>query len=166
MADYLLIGLLVGLAAVIVGSVIVIAARRRSKRLKRLTFIRQLPVHLVGLPQEKDKEADQKIKKTRDNIVMNWMEKAPFSPNAFFKLSMEVIEDIARVYYPEAKDPLKKISVKAMMDLHRRITARLLQLLGIFPFNMLGKVELGFINTIKSIFRLCMRDFLRCVVFI
>lgn len=139
----------------IVGFVVILLVTyllyRRIQRKKRLEhLIRQIPVHLVGLPRKKDIEADLKIRQARDEIAFNWMKKAPFSPKAFYDLSVEVVRAVAEIYHPKAKDPIKKASVKALMDLNRRVSARLSALLNIVPFNLLGSVDMGLVATLKD----------------
>lgn len=137
-----------GFAVILLVSFLLYRRFRHKKRLEHL--IRQIPVHLVGLPRKKDIEADLKIRQARDEIAFNWMKRAPFSPKAFYDLSVEVVRGVAEIYHPKAKDPIKKASVKALMDLNRRVATRLSALLNIVPFNLLGGVDMGMVATLRD----------------
>lgn len=149
LADPLVIAGIVALLLVVLVLVWIFVSRARRKRRKEM-LLREIPVHLVGLPREKDKEADSAIKTIRDRIVFDWRERAPFNPRDFYKISLDVTNQIAGIYHPDTKDPIKKASVAALMDLNRRVARRVSGLLDIPPFNLLGKIDLGVVMSVKK----------------
>jgi hypothetical protein len=147
--DNILIMTFVGFVILLIVVVLaIVRSRRRAAR--RMRAVTMLPLNLVGLPREQDVRADRAIKQARDTIAFNWLEKVPFSPSALYEIAYSVTRDVAAVYYPEAKDPMLKASVKSLMDLNLRIARRINKLLSIPPFNMLGAVELSLIMDIKD----------------
>lgn len=128
-----------------------VAMRIKTKRVKdEEIFLREMPVHFVGLPREKDKEADKLVRKARDNIALNWMSAAPAGPEAFYKITNDLVNDIARVYYPGAKEPVKQVNVSALMSFYKRVSSRINMLLKVPPFTLIGKVDLRMLVAIKE----------------
>jgi hypothetical protein len=149
MMDLVYIGIVV--AALLIALVVLLSLRAKEKRIREeKRFLKEMPIHFVGLPREKDIEADSIVRKVRDNIALNWMSAAPSGPEAFYKVTNDLVNDIAKVYYPKAKEPVKQVNVNALMAFYKRVSARINLLLQVPPFTLIGKVDLRMMVALKE----------------
>ena len=138
-------------ALLLTAVVVLFVLRTKEKRIREAElFLKEMPIHFVGLPREKDIEADTLVRKARDNIALNWMSAAPTGPEAFYKTANQLVNDIARVYYPKAKEPVKQVNVNALMNFYKRVSVRISMLLKVPPFTLIGKVDLRMLVAIKE----------------
>ena len=121
------------------------ARRRRVER-----SIDRMPITLVDLPTEKDKEAYALLREYRREIWLRFGEEMPLNPRAISQVSFEVVEKIASVYHPEEKEPQYKATVDGLLELNVRVVRRMRDILDKPLIKQFRGLDVATILTLKK----------------
>lgn len=99
----------------------------------------QLP---FGDPRPEDRQALDLIRACRRRCLLKLWPDTEFSLKAVLGLSLELIQDIARIYHPNDERPELHASLSQLLALQTRISVRLQALLETLPLRALKDVEL------------------------
>jgi hypothetical protein len=94
-------------------------------------------------PQPKDLEALEVIRSYRLRYLLKWWPDTAISFKAINDMAMELIKEIAGVYYPEEDRPELKASLADLLALHNRVGSRLAAWLETRPIRPFKDVELA-----------------------
>lgn len=140
--------------AILVGAVLAIVLLSwlwrwvRKKRVER--SIDRMPVRIVDMPTEKDKEAYELLKTYRRHIWGRFGEDMQLNPRAVSQISFEVIEKIASVYYPDEKEPQYKANIDGLLELNERVGQRLKEILDKPLINKFRGLDVATILSLKK----------------
>ena len=100
---------------------------------------------MITLPdcRPEDRAALAIIRKYRRHYLLKWLPGTAISFKAINEMSLELIKEIARAYYPEDDRPELKASLAGLVALHNRVGARLAAWLDTMPMRPFKDVELG-----------------------
>ena len=94
-------------------------------------------------PRPEDQAALELIRSYRRRYLLKWWPGTTISFKAINDMSMELIKEIARVYYPAEERPELKASLADLVGLHNRVGSRLAAWLETMPMRPFKDVELG-----------------------
>lgn len=94
-------------------------------------------------PRPEDQTALEIIRRYRRRYLMKWWPGTAISFKAMNDMSMELIREIAEVYYPEEDRPELKASLADLVALHNRVGRRLAAWLESVPMRPFKDLELG-----------------------
>jgi hypothetical protein len=99
----------------------------------------------ISLPDLRpaDQAALEVIRSYRRRYLLKWWPGTAISFKAINDMSMELIKEIARIYYPEDDRPELKASLTDLVALHNRVGARLAAWLETVPMRPFKDVELA-----------------------
>jgi hypothetical protein len=89
----------------------------------------ETPGAQAGTPQTEDQAVREIIRRYRRRYLLKLWPDTPFSFRVVNDLALEMIQEIAGVYYPGEERPELKASLKDLVDLYNRVGARLQTLL-------------------------------------
>ncbi len=100
---------------------------------------------MITLPDSRteDRAALAVIRSYRRHYLLKWLPGTAISFKAINEMSMELIREIARAYYPDDDRPELKASLADLVALHNRVGARLAAWLDTVPMRPFKDVELG-----------------------
>ena len=100
---------------------------------------------MITLPDSRaeDRAALAIIRSYRRHYLLKWLPGTAISFKAINEMSMELIREIARAYYPDDDRPELKASLADLVALHNRVGARLAAWLDTAPMRPFKDVELG-----------------------
>lgn len=93
-------------------------------------------------PRPEDQSAREIIKTYRDGYLWNYWPETALSFQALNEISLELIKEIAGVYYPEEERPELKASLTDLVALHNRVGSRLAAWLESVPIRPFKDMEL------------------------
>lgn len=103
-----------------------------------------------------DQAALQVVQDYRRRYLLNWWPGTEFSFKVINEMSLDLIKEVARVYYPEEDRPELKASLADLVALHNRVGTRLAAWLDTYPLRAVKDVELqkvlryhGFYQSVK-----------------
>jgi hypothetical protein len=94
-------------------------------------------------PRPEDQSALELIRSYRRRYLLKWWPGTVISFKAINEMSMELIREIARVYYPDEDRPELKASLADLVALHNRVGTRLAAWLETVPMRPFKDVELA-----------------------
>lgn len=94
-------------------------------------------------PHPADQTALEVIRSYRRRYLLKWRPGTPISFRAINELSLNLVKEIAGIYYPEEDRPELKASLADLLALHNRVGARLAAWLDTGPMRPLKGVELA-----------------------
>jgi len=94
-------------------------------------------------PRPEDLASLELIRSYRRRYLLKWWPGTAISFKAINDLSLELIREIARVYYPDDDRPELRASLADLVALHNRVGARLARWLETAPMRPFKDVELG-----------------------
>jgi len=94
-------------------------------------------------PRREDQAALEVIRSYRRRYMLKWWPGTAISFKAINDLSLELIREIAGVYYPAEDRPELKASLADLVALHNRVGSRLAAWLETMPMRPFKDVELG-----------------------
>jgi hypothetical protein len=94
-------------------------------------------------PRPEDQTAVELIRSYRRRYLLKWWPGTAISFKAINDMSMDLIKEIARVYYPEEDRPELKASLSDLVALHNRVGSRLAAWLEAVPMRPFKDVELA-----------------------
>ncbi len=94
-------------------------------------------------PRPEDQAALELIRSYRRRYLLKWWPGTPISFKAINDMSMELIKEIAGVYYPDEDRPELKASLTDLVALHNRVGSRLAAWLETVPMRPFKDVELA-----------------------
>lgn len=94
-------------------------------------------------PTPEDQAALELIRSYRRRYLLKWWPGTAISFKAINDLSLELIKDIARVYYPDEDRPELKASLADLVALHNRVGSRLAAWLETMPMRPFKDLELA-----------------------
>jgi hypothetical protein len=99
----------------------------------------------LALPDSRpeDHTAVAVIRTYRRRYLLKWLPGTVISFKAINDMSLELIREIARTYYPDEDRPELKASLAELVALHNRVGARLAAWLETMPMRPFKDVELG-----------------------
>jgi hypothetical protein len=101
----------------------------------------------VGIVLRDSRPEDQAalaiIRSYRRHYLLKWLPGTVISFKAINEMSLELIREIARAYYPDDDRPELKASLADLVALHNRVGARLAAWLDTMPMRPFKDVELG-----------------------
>ena len=102
-------------------------------------------VVMITLPDSRaeDRAALAIIRSYRRHYLLKWLPGTAISFKAINEMSMELIREIARAYYPDDDRPELKASLAGLVALHNRVGVRLAAWLETMPMRPFKDVELG-----------------------
>ncbi len=100
-----------------------------------------IPLPFTDL-QPEDKQALEVIRAFRRRCLLKLWPDTAFSLKVLTGLSLELIHEIARAYYPEDEQPELHASLSELLSLQTRISVRLQALLETLPLRAIKDVEL------------------------
>ena len=100
---------------------------------------------MITLPDSRaeDRAALAIIRSYRRHYLLKWLPGTAISFKAINDMSLELIREIARAYYPDDDRPELKASLANLVALHNRVGARLAAWLDTMPMRPFKDVELG-----------------------
>ena len=100
---------------------------------------------MITLPDSRaeDRAALAVIRSYRRHYLLKWLPGTAISFKAINEMSLELIKEIARAYYPDDDRPELKASLAGLVALHNRVGARLAAWLDTKPMRPFKDVELG-----------------------
>lgn len=116
------------------------------RQLLRQVSIRKLAEEPVELPFAEPNPADQQarevIRAYRRRFLLQLWPDLEFSWRGIIDLTWELVQKIARVYYPDEERPELKATLYDLIELQSRINDRLRQLFETMPLKAVREVEL------------------------
>ncbi len=94
-------------------------------------------------PRPEDQAAVELIRSYRRRYLLKWWPGTAISFKAINEMSMDLIKEIAGVYYPEEDRPELKASLSDLVSLHNRVGSRLAAWLETVPMRPFKDVELA-----------------------
>jgi len=116
---------------------------RRRVMLRLLAGEAGEAIQLPPEPRPEDLAALEIIRTYRDGYLWNRWPETALSFYAINDLSLEIIKEIAGVYYPEEDRPELKASLTDLVAFHNRVGSRLAAWLETAPIRPFKDVELG-----------------------
>jgi hypothetical protein len=100
---------------------------------------------MITLPDSRaeDRAALAVIRRYRRHYLLKWLPGTAISFKAINEMSLELIREIARAYYPDDERPELKASLANLVALHNRVGARLAAWLDTAPMRPFKDVELA-----------------------
>jgi hypothetical protein len=100
---------------------------------------------MITLPDSRaeDRAALAIIRSYRRHYLLKWLPGTAISFKAINEMSLDLIKEIARAYYPDDDRPELKASLANLLALHNRVGARLAVWLDTGPMRPFKDVELG-----------------------
>ena len=138
-----------GLAALLAfwgASLLMVRLWTRHQVLKTLISQAEGPEEVgITLPDARpeDQAALAVIRSYRRRYLLKWLPGTDISFKAINEMSMELIKEIARVYYPAEIRPELKASLTDLVALHNRVGSRLAAWLNTVPMRPFKDVELA-----------------------
>jgi hypothetical protein len=110
---------------------------------------------MITLPDSRaeDRAALQIIRSYRRHYLLKWLPGTAISFKAINEMSMELIREIARAYFPDDDRPELKASLADLVALHNRVGARLAAWLDTAPMRPFKDVELGTVVRYHEIYQ-------------
>jgi len=96
----------------------------------------------INGPRPEDGAAREIIRQYRRRYLLRLWPDTAFSFKVVNDLALEMVQEIARVYYPEEERPELKASLRELVALYNRVGARLQALLETVPLRSFQDVEL------------------------
>ena len=94
-------------------------------------------------PRPQDQAALDLIRTYRRRYLLQWWPGTAFSFKAINEMSIDLVREIAQLYYPDEERPELRASLADLVALHNRVGARLAAWLETFPMRPFKDVELG-----------------------
>jgi hypothetical protein len=107
----------------------------------------------VNGSRPEDREAREIIRQYRRRYLLRLWPDTPFSFKVVNDLALEMIQEIARVYYPEEERPELKASLKDLVALYNRVGARLQALLDTRALRPFRDVEVQTVLRYHEVYR-------------
>lgn len=107
-----------------------------------LTQEAEAEIPLPPEPRPEDEIARELIRTCRDGYLRNYWPETALSFNAINDLSLQLIREIAGVYYPEEERPELRASLADLVAFHNRVGSRLAAWLECAPVRPFKEVEL------------------------
>ncbi len=155
MENYSLIALL--FAALTLISTLFLVRRRNKQQqealLKQETHaeeFKQIELMRVQNPTDQDLQAYDLIETERRNVWQRLSIETSISPKRISQLSLDLIRQIAVIYYPDLEYPEFQASIPDLLELNARIISRLREYLDDFPLNTIRDVNIQEVLKYKS----------------
>ncbi|MEJ2673345.1 MAG: hypothetical protein P8168_14325 [Deltaproteobacteria bacterium] len=155
--EYYWLGLALG-ALLVLWGVSLLAMRFITRHQVIQTLLRQdvvseeLSITLPD-PRPEDQAALELIRSYRRRYLMKWWPVTAISFKAINDMSMELIKEIAKAYYPGEVRPELKASLANLVALHNRVGTRLAAWLETRPIRAFKDVELGTLVRYHEMYR-------------
>jgi hypothetical protein len=144
MENHWIILSLTGLVLLWASSLVAMRQWTRRQVLKNLLVGESgVEIKLPTDPRPEDQAALKIIKTYRDGYLWNRWPETALSFYAINDLSLEIIKEIAGVYYPEEDRPELRASLTDLVAFHNRVGSRLAAWLETAPIRPFKDVELG-----------------------
>ena len=104
-------------------------------------------------PRPEDKEAMEVVRTFRRRYVLKLWPDIEFSLKVIMGLALELVQQIAGVYYPEDERPELHASLSELVSLQNRISVRLQALLETLPLRAIKDVELETILFYHNVYK-------------
>lgn len=150
--------MLLGLAGLLLlwaGSLVAMrwwARRRLLKELAATELETQEPDLRPDL-RPADQAALEVIRATRRRYLLKLWPGTELSFRTINDMSLELVQDVARVYFPEEERPELRASLSDLVALHNRVGTRLAAWLETFPMKAVKDVEIKTLWRIHEIYR-------------
>jgi hypothetical protein len=102
-----------------------------------------------------DRDASAIIRSYRRHYLLKWLPGTVVSFKAINEMSLDLVKEIARTYYPNDDRPELKASLADLVALHSRVGARLAAWLDTRPIRPFKDVELGTLVRYHEMYQHC-----------
>ena len=135
-----------------------VAVRRYNRKQQKEEFdraiekgdLKQIELVRVQNPSKQDTQAYDLIEDERQKIWTSLSLKTSLAPTKIWRMSLNLIKEIAIIYHPEAEDPQFQASIADLLALNERIVKRVQEYLEIFPLNTIKDFNIQDILTYKK----------------
>jgi hypothetical protein len=126
-------------------SLVIMRLWTRHQVIKTLMREAETTAGCLPLPDclPEDRVALEAIRTCRRHYLLKWWPGTIISFKAMNEMSLELIREIAKVYYPDEDRPELKASLADLVALHTRVGTRLASWLETMPMRPFKDVELG-----------------------
>jgi hypothetical protein len=100
-------------------------------------------IQLPPEPRPEDRKARALIQTYRNRYLWSWWPETEISFRAINEMSLELVKQIAAIYYPDEERPELKASLADLINFHNRVGKRLAAWLTTVPIRAFKGVELG-----------------------
>lgn len=132
---------LVFVALILFSALLVVRRHNRKKRLEELARAieegdyQDIELIRVQNPSQQDEQAYELIEVKRQKVLTSLSLKTSLAPKKIWKMSFNLIEEIAAIYHPDIEDPQLKATIVDLLELNERIIIQLQGHLDRFPLN-------------------------------
>jgi hypothetical protein len=119
---------------------------------KDVEEFQEVPIVQVDNPTETDLKAYELIKEYRSKIWWNVVVSTDINPRMIYQLAYELVQEIARLYYPLKDRPEFQASLHDLAELNYRISERIRANLETFPFNKIKDFNIENILKYKNFY--------------
>lgn len=119
---------------------------------KDVEEFQEVPIVQVDNPTETDLKAYELIKEYRSKIWWNVVMSTDINPRMIYQLAYELVQEIARLYYPLKDRPEFQASLHDLAELNYRISERIRANLETFPFNKIKDFNIENILKYKNFY--------------
>ena len=135
-----------------------VAARRRHRQYQAdllanapdFKDLQQIEIIRVQNPGQQDLQAYELLETERQKIWANLSLDTKIAPRKIWDLAFELVRNIAAIYYPDAENPVFRVSLADLVELNDRIDRRILESLDQFPLNTIKDVNIQDILVYKG----------------
>ena len=144
-------------AALVLSSALVLFRRYNKKQQAALLAhetneeeLQQIELIRVQNPSQQDLQAYHLIETERQNVWRHFSTGTSLAPRKISQHSLELVQQIAAIYYPDIDHPEFQASIFDLLELNERIITRLKEHLEEFPLNTIRDLNLQDILTYKN----------------
>ena len=134
---------------------VLLAFRRHNRKKRQEEIARAIEegdyqdIELIRLqnPSQKDEQAYELIEGKRQKVLTSFSLKTSLAPRKIWKMSFDLVREIAAIYHPDIEDPQLQASIVDLLDLNERIVKRVKKRVEDFP-NMIKNINIQ--NVVNS----------------
>ena len=112
--------------------------------------LQEIELIRVQNPSSKDKKAYEWIEAERKKVWTRFSFKTSLAPREIWQMALDLIKEIAAIYYPDAENPQFQASIDDLLGLNERIVKRLQEYLEKPPLNTIKGLNIQDVLTYKK----------------
>ncbi|GAK55700.1 hypothetical protein U27_02657 [Candidatus Vecturithrix granuli] len=112
--------------------------------------LQQIELIRVQNPSQKDLQAYHLIETERLKVWKSLSTGTSLAPHKLSQMSLELIKNIAVIYFPETENPVFQVSLADLVELNERIVTRIHEHLEDFPLNTIKDLKIQEVLKYKS----------------
>ena len=155
MDTYSLIALIFVALILILALVVV---RRYNRKQQKEEFDRaiekgdleQIELVRVQNPSKQDTQAYDLIEAERQKVLTSFSLKTSIAPRRIWKMSFDLVKEIATIYHPDIEDPQLQASIIDLLELNKRIVKQLQEYIEKPPLNTIKDLNIQDVLTYKK----------------